>query len=81
MLSCFYYWIFKTDVINAIYTVLTTISHTLRLLYQLDVILQHIVKIHYLILFHNNNSQLVINLNYQLDKKELDFMITKTFII
>ena len=29
-------------------------------------------------MFHDNNSQLVVNLDYQLDKKELAFMITKT---
>ena len=28
-------------------------------------------------MFHDNNSQLVVNLDYQLDKKEVAFMITK----
>ena len=32
-------------------------------------------------MFHDNDSQLVVNLDYQLDKKELDFMITKTLYI
>ena len=32
-------------------------------------------------MFHDNDSQLVVNLDYQLDKKELDFMITKTLSI
>ena len=32
-------------------------------------------------MFHDNDSQLVVNLEYQLDKKELAFMINKTFII
>ena len=32
-------------------------------------------------MFHDNDSQLVVNLDYQLDKKELAFMITKTLII
>ena len=53
----------------------------LRLLYQLGVILQHILKIFYLIMFHYNDSQLVRNLDYQLVKKELAFMITKTLLI
>ena len=52
-----------------------------RLLYQLGVILQHIPKILKLIMFHDNNSQLVVNLNYQLVKKELAFMRTKTLIM
>ena len=52
-----------------------------RLLYQLGVILQHIPKILKLIMFHDNNSQLVVNLNYQLVKKDLAFMITKTLIM
>ena len=30
---------------------------------------------------HDNNSQLFVNLEYQLDKKELAFMITKTLFI
>ena len=47
-----------------------------RLLYQLGVMLQHILKILYLIMFHDNDSQLVVNLNYKLVKKELAFMIT-----
>ena len=29
-------------------------------------------------MFHDNDSQRVVNLEYQLDKKELAFMITKT---
>ena len=32
-------------------------------------------------MFHDNDSQLVGNLEYQLDKKELAFMITKTLFI
>ena len=32
-------------------------------------------------MFHDNDSQLVVNLDYQLDKNELAFMINKTFII
>ena len=32
-------------------------------------------------MFHDNNSQLVVNLNYQLVKKDLAFMITKTLIM
>ena len=32
-------------------------------------------------MFHDNDSQLVVNLDYQLDKKELAFMITKTLFI
>ena len=32
-------------------------------------------------MFHDNDSQLVVNLDYQLTKKELAFMITKTLII
>ena len=32
-------------------------------------------------MFHNNDSQLVVNLNYQLEKKDLAFMITKTFFM
>ena len=53
----------------------------LRLLYQLGVILQHILKIFYLIMFHYNDSQLFLNIDYQLVKKELAFMITKTLFI
>ena len=53
----------------------------LRLLYQLGVNLQHILTIHKLIMFPDNDSQLVVNLDYQLDKKELVFMITKTLFI
>ena len=53
----------------------------MRLLYQLDVILQHKLMIHWLILFYDNDSQLVFNLDYQLTRKELAFMITKTLII
>ena len=36
---------------------------------------------HYLFMFHDNNSQLVVNLDYQLDQKELAFMITKSLFI
>ena len=32
-------------------------------------------------MFHDNDSQLVVNLDYQLDKKELAIMITKTLFI
>ena len=32
-------------------------------------------------MFHDNDSQLVVNLNYQLVKKELAFMITKTLFM
>ena len=32
-------------------------------------------------MFHDNDSQLVVNLDYQLTKKELAFMITKTLFI
>ena len=32
-------------------------------------------------MFHDNDSQLVVNLDYQSDKKELAFMITKPLII
>ena len=32
-------------------------------------------------MFYDNDSQLVVNLDYQLHKKELAFMITKTLII
>ena len=32
-------------------------------------------------MFHDNDSQLVVNLDYLFDKKELAFMITKTLII
>ena len=53
----------------------------MRLLYQLDVILQHKLMIHWLILFYDNDSQLVFNLDYQLTRKELAFMVTKTLII
>ena len=53
----------------------------LRLLYQLGVILQHILKIFYLIMFHYNDSQHGRNLDYHLVKKELAFMITKTLFI
>ena len=53
----------------------------LRLLYQLDVILQHNLKILEEVMFHEYDSQFVVNLDYQLDKKEHAFMITKTLII
>ena len=32
-------------------------------------------------MFHDNDSQLVVNLDYQLGKKDLAFMITKTLFI
>ena len=32
-------------------------------------------------MFHDNDSQLVVNLEYQLHRKELAFMITKTLFI
>ena len=32
-------------------------------------------------MFHDNDSQLVVNLDYQLDKKELAFMKTKALFI
>ena len=32
-------------------------------------------------MFHDNDSKLLVNLDYELDKKELAFMITKTLII
>ena len=32
-------------------------------------------------MFHDNESQLVVNIDYQLTKKELAFMITKTWNI
>ena len=32
-------------------------------------------------MFHDNDSQLVVNLDYKLNNKELAFMITKTWII
>ena len=53
----------------------------LKLLYQQGVILQHIIKIYYLIIFHENDSQLVVILDYQLVKKQLAFMITKILFI
>ena len=53
----------------------------LRLLYQLDVILQQNLKILEEVMFHEYDSQFVVNLDYQLDKKEHAFMITKTLII
>ena len=53
----------------------------LRLLFQLGVILKHILKIFYLIMFHYNDRQLVVNLDYQLLINKLGLMITKTLII
>ena len=32
-------------------------------------------------MFHDNDSQLVINLDYQLDKKDVAFMITKILFL
>ena len=32
-------------------------------------------------MFHDNDSQLAVNLEFQLDKKKLAFMITKTLFI
>ena len=51
------------------------------MLYQQGAILQHILKIYYLIIFHENDSQLVVILDYQLVKKQFAFTITKTFFI
>ena len=53
----------------------------LRLLYQLSVILQHNLKILGVIMFHDYDRQLVVNLDYQLVMKKLGLMITKTLII
>ena len=53
----------------------------LRLLYQLGVILQHNLKILEEIMFHEYDSQFVVNLDYQLDKNELALMITKTLLL
>ena len=53
----------------------------LRLLYQLGVILQHNLKIFYLIMFHYYDSQLVVNLDYKLVINKIGLMITKTLII
>ena len=53
----------------------------LRLLYQLGVILQHNLKIFGVIMFHDYDRQLVVNLDYQLVMKKLGLMITKTLII
>ena len=36
---------------------------------------------HYVYMFHDNDSQLVVSLAYQLGKRELVFMIRKTFIL
>ena len=32
-------------------------------------------------MFHDNESQLVVNLDYQLNTKEIPFMITKTLFV
>ena len=53
----------------------------LKLLYQQCVILQPILEIYYLIIFHENNSQVVVILDYQLVKKQLAFIITKKLFI
>ena len=45
-----------------------------EMLYQLGVILQHILTIHKLIMFHDNDSQLVVNLDHRLDMKDLAFL-------
>ena len=51
------------------------------MLYQLSVILQHNLKILGVIMFHDYDRQLVVNLDYQLVMKKLGLMITKTLII
>ena len=52
-----------------------------RLLYELDVILQHIIKMFCLIVDHDKDSQTVVNLYCQFVMKELALMITKTLFI
>ena len=53
----------------------------LRLLYQLDVILHYNLKILGVIICLDYDSRLVVNFDYQLDKKELALMITKVLFI
>ena len=81
MLSCFYYWRCNTDLIYVTYIVLTKFLTYGRLQYHVGVIPQHILNIVKLIMIHNKDSQLVANVDYQLLKKDLDFMITKTLFI
>ena len=45
------------------------------------VILQHIISIILLIMFFNKDSQPVFNIDYQMVKNKLAFMITKTLFI
>ena len=45
------------------------------------VILQHILRIILLIIFYDKDSQLVFNIDYQMVKNKLAFMITKTVFI
>ena len=47
----------------------------------LVVILQHIISIILLIMFFNKDSQPVFNIDYQMVKNKLAFMITKTLFI
>ena len=47
----------------------------------LVVILQHIINIILLIMFFNKDSQPVFNIDYQMIKNKLAFMITKTLFI
>ena len=44
-------------------------------------ILQHIISIILLIMFFNKDSQPVFNIDYQMVKNKLAFMITKTLFI
>ena len=43
--------------------------------------LKHILKILQLTMFFNKDSQLVFNIDYQMVKNKLAFMITKTLFI
>ena len=47
----------------------------------LVVILQHIISINLLIIILNKDSQPVFNIDYQMVKNKLAFMITKTLFI
>ena len=47
----------------------------------LVVILQHIISIILLIMFFNKDSQPIFNIDYQMVKNKLAFMITKTLFI
>ena len=47
----------------------------------LVVILQHIIGINLLIIILNKDSQPVFNIDYQMVKNKLAFMITKTLFI